>query len=384
MLDSVISRPFWTARLAHAWKQASVVWLTGVRRVGKTVLAQSLPDAEFLNCDLPSVARRLHDPEAFLAAARQRTLVFDEIHQLPDPSRVLKIAADAFPKLKVLATGSSTLAATRKFRDSLAGRKHTVELVPVLLEESAAFGVSDVRERLLRGGLPPALLTQDRDLEFYAEWLDSYFARDVQELFRVGKRGEFLKLLELLLRQSGGLLEITSLAKHVGVARPTVTNWLDVLEITHVLHLLRPYQRGGRREILAQAKVYGFDTGFVAFARGWEELREEDCGSLWEHLVLDTLLAIPEPKIHFWRDKQQREVDFVLPRGREAIDAIECKWNVDAFEPRGLAAFRQNYPRGRNFLVGPATTAIYPRRFGNLHVMVVPLKDLRKALQKAG
>lgn len=376
----MIERPFWTRRLAQAWKQASVVWLTGVRRVGKTVLAQSLDDAEFLNCDLPSARRRLEDPEAFLAAAKRRMLVFDEVHQLPDPSRVLKIAADAFPKLKVLATGSSTLAATRKFRDSLTGRKRTVELVPVLVEESAAFGSADVRQRLLRGGLPPALLADERQPDFYAEWLDSYFARDVQELFHVEKRGAFLKLLELLLRQSGGMLEVTSLAKHVGVARPTIVNWLDVLEITHVLHRLRPYERGGRREILAQAKAYGFDTGFVAFARGWDELRDEDCGPLWEHLVLDTLLAIPVPKIHYWRDKQRREVDFVLPRGRDAVDAIECKWNVDAFDPRGLAAFRENYPKGRNFLVGPIVSPSYARRFGELRVIVAPLAELRELL----
>ena len=61
----MIERRFWTDRLVAAWKQASIVWLTGPRRVGKTVLAQSLPDAEFLNCDLPSVAERLRDPESF-------------------------------------------------------------------------------------------------------------------------------------------------------------------------------------------------------------------------------------------------------------------------------------------------------------------------------
>src|SRR6266567_285164 len=62
----MIERPIWTERLRAAWKQASIVWLTGPRRVGKTVLAKSLPDAEFLNCDLPSVEERLRDPEKFL------------------------------------------------------------------------------------------------------------------------------------------------------------------------------------------------------------------------------------------------------------------------------------------------------------------------------
>ena len=138
------------------------------------------------------MAERLRDPESFFHSVKQRLVVFDEVHQLPDPSRLLKIGADAFPGLKILATGSSTLAATQKFRDSLTGRKRVVELVPVLHEELPAFGVVDLRERLLRGGLPPALLAKTHDPEFYAEWLDGYFARDVQELFRLEKRAGFL------------------------------------------------------------------------------------------------------------------------------------------------------------------------------------------------
>jgi uncharacterized protein len=166
----MVGRPIWVERLWRAWKQVSIVWLTGVRRVGKTVLAQSLPDAEYLNCDLPRTAERLDDPEGFFRSVRKPAVVLDEVHQLPDPSRLLKIAADAFPKIRILATGSSTLAATHKFRDSLTGRKRSVELVPVLFEESDAFGTHSLGDRLLRGGLPPALLANEARQEFYAEW----------------------------------------------------------------------------------------------------------------------------------------------------------------------------------------------------------------------
>jgi predicted AAA+ superfamily ATPase len=374
----MIDRPFWTERLAAGWKQASIVWLTGPRRVGKTVLAQSLNDAEFLNCDLPGVAERLRDPEGFYRSVKKRLVVFDEIHQLPDPSRLLKIGADEFPKLKILATGSSTLAATQKFRDSLAGRKRVVELVPVLHEELKAFGVADVRERLLRGGLPPALIAAEPNPEFYAEWLDSYFARDVQELFRLEKRAGFLRVLELLFRQSGGMLDVTKLAAESQISRPTVTNWLEVYQTTHAVHLVRPFAAGGRREIVAQPKVFGFDTGLVCHARGWDHLRTEDCGVLWEHLVLDTLIAAGLPKIHFWRDKQQREVDFVVPRGRDAVDAIECKWKADAFETRGLAAFRARHPKGKNYVVCPLPGPGYERTQDGHKLAFVSPADLRR------
>lgn len=376
----MIERRLWSDRLAAAWRQASIVWLTGPRRVGKTVLAQSLPDAEFLNCDLPSVAERLRDPETFFRSVGARVVVLDEVHQLPDPSRLLKIGADAFPKLKILATGSSTLAATRKFRDSLTGRKRVVRLVPVLHEELPAFGVADLRERLLRGGLPPALLAARLQPEFFAEWADSYFARDVQELFRLEKRAGFLRVLELLLRQSGGMLDVSKLAAESEVSRPTVMNWLEIYEVTHTMHLVRPFAGGGRREIIAQPKVFGFDTGMVCHARGWDRLRPDDCGVLWEHLVLDTLIAATAPRLHFWRDKQQREVDFVVPRGRDAVDAIECKWQTGAFEPRGLAAFRETYPAGRNFVVSPLNGPGYERTVDKLKVRFVAPRELRESL----
>lgn len=376
----MIDRPLWKQRLKQGWRQAPLVWLAGVRRVGKTVLAGELEGAEFLNCDLPGDARRLEDAEAFFGSLGKRLVILDEVHQLGDPSRVLKIATDAFPHLRVLATGSSTLAATRKFRDTLTGRKRSVLLTPVLAEELPAFGVADMATRLLRGGLPPALLAEEHAWEFYAEWLDSYFARDVQELFRVEKRGAFLLLVELILRQSGGLLEITSLAKQAGVSRPTVMNWLEALQTTHVAHLLRPFSGGGRRELIAQPKLYAFDTGFVCHARGWDRLRPEDFGTLWEHLVLDMLLAAPARQVMFWRDKTQREVDFVIPQARNRVDAIECKWSPDAFDIRGLAAFRDLHAGGRNFVVCPYLKTPHSRRFGKLEVEFLPVERLRETL----
>src|SRR5688572_22125787 len=136
----MIKRPFWIQRLEEAWQEASIAWLAGVRRSGKTTLTESLgvDEAAYFNCDLPSVADLVRDPELFFRSQTKPIIVFDEVHQLRDPVRLLKIGADLFPKLKILATGSSTVAASRKFRDTLTGRKRVVHLVPVLWEELAA------------------------------------------------------------------------------------------------------------------------------------------------------------------------------------------------------------------------------------------------------
>lgn len=374
----MIRRDIWERKIEAAWSKAPIVWLSGVRRSGKTTLSQELDDATYINCDLPSSIRLLEDPEFFFRGVETKTLILDEVHRLTDPSLVLKIAADEYKHLKVLATGSSTLAATEKFRDSLSGRKRVVNLTPVLVEELPAFNQS-LENRILKGGLPPALLSDEHDLEFYSEWLDSFYSRDIQELFKVEKRSGFLKLLELLLRNSGGVSEINSLSKHAGLSRPTVLNYIDALEVSQAIHIIRPYSGGGRREILAQPKIYGFDTGFIAFSRGWNELRTEDYGNLWEHLVLDTLLSISGIlKIHYWRDKQQREIDFVVPGNRGACDTIECKWNLKNFDTKNLLAFRSYYPKGRNFVVSPQVIKQYVSKINDLEIIFARAEDLRR------
>jgi predicted AAA+ superfamily ATPase len=213
-------------------------------------------------------------------------VVFDEIHQLRDPARLLKIGADAFPKFKILATGSSTLGASKKFRDTLTGRKRTIHLVPVLWEELAAFGVT-LNDRLFHGGLPPALLADAKNPAFYREWMDSFFAR------------------------------------------------------------------------------------------GWDPLRPGDFGVLWEHFVLEHLQAhFPDTPVRYWRDKAQREIDFVLAHRRDVVDVIECKWDPAGFDVGSLRVFRGYYPKGRNYLVTPSGDPAYTRRFGTLEVRVCTPTEL--------
>ena len=109
----------------------------------------------------------------------------------------------------------------------------------------------------------------------------------------------------------------------------------------------------------------------MSFARGWDPLRQEDLGALWEHLVLEHLQAhFPDTTIRYWRNKAGREVDFVLAHRRDEVDTIECKWDPRSFDSTALQIFRSYYPKGRNFLVTPSADPAYPKAFGNLEVKV--------------
>ncbi|MBI4634285.1 MAG: ATP-binding protein [Deltaproteobacteria bacterium] len=377
----MISRSFWTNRIEVAWQEAPIVWLAGVRRVGKTTLAQSLGQERisYINCDLPVTHDIVADPELFYRNCTHPVVVFDEIHQLHDPSTVLKIGADLFPHLKIMATGSSTIAASKKFRDTLTGRKRRVHLTPVLWDELSVFENTPLLKRLYHGGLPQALLNATKQSGFYREWIDSFFARDIQKLFAFRNYDKFTLFFEYVMRQSGGQLETSKAASALSIGRPTVESHMRALEITHAATIVRPFFGGGRKEIVRMPKVYGFDTGFVSFCRGWEPLRPDDCGLLWEHLVLEYLQAhLPDQAVQYWRDADGREIDFIMIRKRDEVDAIECKWSPDHFNAEGLKIFRSFYNRGKNYLVCPLSGPGYRKRVAGMDIQVCTPEGLLK------
>lgn len=381
----MVQRRFWMEKIKKAWKQHPVIWLSGVRRAGKTVLCQSLPHLEYFDCELPRVRRMMEDPQSFLDDLRSRTVVLDEVHRLGNPSELLKIAADHYPDIKVLATGSSTLGASSKFRDTLAGRKTELWLTPMSFDDLEDFRRIDVRHRFLRGGLPPFFLAKSLPEREFQEWMDAYWAKDIQELFRLERRHSFLKFTELLMAQSGGIFEANKFARPCEVSRATISNYLAILEATFVAHVVRPFSTHRPTEIVAAPKVYAFDTGFLCFYRGWHDLRRDDHGPLWKHVVLNELHAhLQSRKISYWRDKRGHEVDFVLAERRREPVAIECKWSASEFDITGLAAFRRQYPKGDNVVVAYDVTKPYSRAYNELKISFVGVRDMVKAIEEKG
>lgn len=283
----MVKRIFWINYIESCWTRRSVIWLAGVHRVGKTYLCKSLKNSEYFDCEFPHVRQQLEDPELFLKKVAGKRIILDEIHRLKNPSELLKIAADYFPSTKIIATGSSTLEASKKFRDTLTGRKIHIHLTPMLFEEGYLFGNTDIEHRLLFGGLPAFFLSGQLPEYDFQEWLSSYWAKDIQELFRLEKRFSFLKFTELILAQSGSMFEATRFTAPCEVSRTTISNYLSILEATYVAHIIRPFSTHAATEIKSAPKVYGFDTGFICHTRGWLKLRKEDFGLLWEHLVLN-------------------------------------------------------------------------------------------------
>jgi hypothetical protein len=123
--------------------------------------------------------------------------------------------------------------------------------------------------------------------------------------------------------------------------------------------------------------VYGLDTGFVCYYRGWDRLRPGDLGVLWEHFVLNEMLAaLQGEKMQYWRDKAGHEVDFVLKRRGQPPLAIECKWSADGFSAGNLKAFRNRHPEGNNVAVCQDVERTFVREVDGVPVVFESLSGL--------
>jgi uncharacterized protein len=373
----MIQRHFWQKLVESAWNERPIVWLAGVRRAGKTCLSQTLKDVHYYDCELPRVRRMMEDPEAFLKDLGKVRIVLDEIHRLQNPSQLLKIAADHYPQVRILATGSSTLGASSKFKDTLAGRKRDIWLTPMCLDDLEDANRTDLRHRFLHGGLPPFFLAKTVPERDFQEWMDAFWAKDIQELFRLERRSSFQRFFELLMAQSGGIFEATKFASPCEVSRSTIGNYLKVLEATFVVHVIRPFSTHRPTEIVAAPKVYGFDTGFVCYYRGWQQLRPEDLGIMWEHFVLNEIMAkLQSREVLYWRDKRGHEVDFILAERRSDPVALECKWSSRDFDAGNLQAFRRQHPKGENFVIAHDVERSFQREYDQITVRFESLPAL--------
>jgi len=386
----MVKRDFWIERIYKAWSKRSIIWLAGVRRSGKTSLCKSIDNIVYFDCELLETRVQLAHSTSFLESVKGKRIAIDEIHRLENPSELLKIAADYYPDTKILATGSSTLDATKKFSDSLTGRKLEIYLTPMLLGEGFLFGNTSIEHRFLYGGIPPFFLSKELPIIEFQEWVQSYWAKDIQELFRIEKRASFLKFTELLLAHSGHMFEASRFAAACEVSRSTIANYLNALEITLIVHIIRPFSGYKAAEIKVAPKVYGFDTGFVCYMKNWKQLRPEDYGFLWEHIVLNELKAhFQYDKINYWRDKAGHEIDFILSKNRDKVPtAIECKWTFGTFNPENLRAFRKYHPGtqagSKNYVVVSDIKGSFERKYDDILVTFVSLEQLIAMLKEQG
>ena len=167
------------------------LWPSDLKHEGHhwPVPCQFLPDVEYVDWELPSAHSGLESPKRFLRDVVGRRVVVDEIQRLRNPSELLKIAGDYYPGTSLIATGSSSLGASRRFRDTLTERKHDLRLTPMTLPDEQEFGSLGTDHWFQHGGLPPFFLASEVPERGFQDWLGPYSAGKFRICFDWGVAG---------------------------------------------------------------------------------------------------------------------------------------------------------------------------------------------------
>ena len=335
-----------------------VVVLTGPRRAGKTWLLQHMyPEATYVLLEDPDIAARAsEDPQGFLDGQKP-PVILDEIQRTPELFRYVRSRADREPDAKGrwFLTGSQESTLMQGVTESMAGRAAILRLLPVSLQEDDA-----VSERT--GGFPEVLAAPaDSDL-WFSSYVQTYLERDVRDILSVRNLATFRRFLGLLATRHGQMLNKSDLAAPLGISVPTVTQWLNVLELSGIALLVLPYYENAGKRLVKKPKFYFADSGLVCHLlriRDAEALRSSPfAGPVFEGFVATEIVKAQinrgeAPELYYFRDEQGLEVDFVIPGSSGSLHLVECKASAtatpDMARPaaRLAEALRTHGPTGR-------------------------------------
>ncbi len=363
-----------------------VVLLTGARQVGKSTLIRMVADdigARYLSLDEDAVMSIAgSDPAGFIADL-DTPVVIDEVQRAPELLRAIKQAVDDIryegnnsASGLFLLTGSTNIWTSLRVSESLAGRVERLPLWPLSQGElrgvresfvdslfkgklptvsGAGAGRSCISGALVQGGYPEAIKRDqpERRDYWYENYIGTVIERDVRDLSNIHELGEVPTLLRLVAGRIAGLLNLSSVARDLGIPRMTVARYLKLLEAVYLIQLIPAWRKNVGQRLIKSPKTWLTDSGLAAHLLGFDATRiERDDtgvpGSLFENFVGIELLkqsSWAETKVRFYhyRTAGGMEVDIVLENNSGDVCGVEVKLaaTVTKKDFRGLEHLRE-------------------------------------------
>ena len=372
-------RAIFPSLVAHLPKKQITV-LTSMRRTGKTTLVKALMDqssiAQKVYFDLERIDNREFfaekNYENIVYALAQRgfnldqplLIVIDEIQMAPNLPSVVKYLYDTYG-FKFILTGSSAYYLRNNFNESLAGRKKLFEIYPLSFGEVLTFNnvpyapladwqqlryveaeyhrLKNHYESYIRfGGFPEVVLAESQEdkRDLISDILSSYLNYDIAVLADIRKSTDLYKLVKLLSNRIGTRLDISKLTSFTQLSRPTVENYLDLLEQSYLIKTIPVLAQSADREIVKARKIYFTDNGIANFAA------ELSSGAQFENAVFNQLHT--HAQVAYYQQKNGREIDFILDQQR----AIEVKETATESDLKTVTDLAQKIGISESYVVG--------------------------------
>ncbi len=360
-------------RLTEALADSPIVLIHGPRQCGKTTLTQIVGERKdyayvSFDDDVSSAAAQA-DPIGFVGDLPERTIL-DEVQRVPAIFNALKVAVDRKRTAgRFILTGSANVLLVPRLADSLAGRIEILRLHPLaqceLTRRKPGFLhrlfagdfktrqtdrlAGQLAEKIVAGGYPAALARSAgrRRATWYRDYLDALVQRDVRDLARISSLDVLPRLLALAASQTSRLLNVTDLASPFQVSRPTIRDYITLLERVFLVESLPPWHSNRLSRLIKTPKLHVGDTGLACALLGIDaaglSADRRLLGQLLETFVFQEIRRQAswhdEPlTFYHYRDKDGTEVDIVLEQGSRALAGVEIKASatVTAADFRGL------------------------------------------------
>ncbi len=399
------------ALLTLALADTPVVLIHGPRQCGKTTLARGFGDAagySYVSFDDEVVlASARADTNGFVDDLPHRTVI-DEVQRAPTLFTALKVAVDRLRTPgRFILTGSANVLLVPTIADSLAGRMEILRLHPLAQAEfertnprflEALFAANftlrrttrlgaELAERIVAGGYPAALArsSSNRRAAWYRNYVAAIVQRDVRDVARISASEALPRLMQIAAGQTARLLNVTDLAAPFQLSRPTIGEYVAVLERVFLLERLPPWHSHRLSRLVKTPKLHIGDTGLAAALLGLDAAALRDdrttLGQLLETFVFQELRRMASGReepiaFHHFRDKDGLEVDIVIERDGRLLAGVEVKAGatVTPADFRGLNKLKE--AAGKRFVCG---VVLYDgqitARFGE-GLYAVPIRSL--------
>ena len=373
--------------LADALADTPVVVVQGPRQCGKTTLALRVGGTlgfEYVNLDDDASRRAAQDDPAGFVGRLPERVIIDEVQRAPELFLPLKVEVDRrrVPG-RFLLTGSTNVLLVPRVADSLAGRMGSIRLHPLAqcelarkeprfletilkgdfkIRTSPRLG-QELAERIVGGGFPAALArnTAARRRQWYTDYVDALVQRDLRDLSRISSLRAIPKLLKLAASQTARLINVSELATPFEVSRPTIRDYVTLLERIFLLDELPPWHSNRLKRLVKTPKLHLADSGLACALLGitatelWQD--RTMLGQLLETFVYGELRrqssGVEEPiDFSHYRDKDGAEVDIVIEHSGARVSGVEVKASstVHPTDFRGLRRLRE--ATGKRFTCG--------------------------------